>query len=236
MGDDFQLQPPQFNVGWKPKYNLLGDYHLHLDPEIEAKLAELDAMNSAGWLRSLWHLPNWDDFDATKLRMSFNGPVVPPAAPLFKPGKGPDETKEAGAGDVLKALWAIPAIQDAAHRAFDSTIRRDWNRSSTGEKALVISTLAVIGGGAIAGIVRNDETRIWTLKKLEGTDIPVPGVDGLSLRISQTNYGLTVPIPRVKALTVGGNVKVDDTFNPTQIQGYDGTIKFDIAEWVRSRK
>ena len=53
MGDEYQLT-------WPPRRSgLLGDYHLHLDPQIAAEMRAIEARQNFERLRGIWLRPEW---------------------------------------------------------------------------------------------------------------------------------------------------------------------------------
>src|SRR5690606_20856134 len=51
---------------------------------------------------------------------------------------------------------------------------------------LVISHTALLGAGALAGVLSSPEGREFTLDMLQDRDLPVPGVPGLNFRFNVT--------------------------------------------------
>lgn len=163
-----------------------GQGALKLDPEIEAKLRaiklELDIMH----LRESVLKP-----DPSFLRtINLGSPVVgaaKPATPLVPRGKGPSKPRPAKAGDLISALMGVPAVKRAVDtvkaKATDG-VRRDWKRLSTGGRVAAISTTVLIGGAGLAGILSRDKARQESLEFIQGKNIPVPGVTGLTFSIS----------------------------------------------------
>jgi len=122
-------------------------------------------------------------------------PPTPAPGPVVPAGAGPETPREASGGDVLRAIMAVPAIDQALTtlqtQATDQ-VRRDWGRLSTGERVAAISAAVVIGGGAIAGVVQDPTARRFVLDQLNGRTFPVPGVTGLSLELNTSATNVTV--------------------------------------------
>jgi hypothetical protein len=98
-------------------------------------------------------------------------------------------------GDLLKAVLAVPAVDTALTRLQTEAADRgktDWRSLSAGEKAAVITQSALIGGGAVAGLLSNPQARQFTLDLLQNRPLPT-GVPGLSLQ-----FNLTGPDQRVQ--------------------------------------
>ena len=110
-------------------------------------------------------------------------------APLVPPGAGPATSRAASAGDLFRALMRVPAISSAIttlRTEAASRARSEWNQLNTGERALVISHTALLGAGALAGVLSSPEGREFTLDMLQDRDLPVPGVPGLNFRFNVT--------------------------------------------------
>jgi len=115
------------------------------------------------------------------------GPAPPQAPPLVPRGEGPVESRAASGGDLLQAVMAVPAIDTAITnlqtQAVDR-VRRDWRDLGTGGQAAVVTSLAVIGGGALGGAMTDPAARSFALSQLNGRVIPVPGVGGLGVELN----------------------------------------------------
>src|SRR5829696_1558346 len=149
-------------------------YRLHLDPEIQtmsfrmpelldpeiikASLSRMDLGSIVGYQPPPW----------------VTAPPVSEPRPLVPSGAGPETPTAASAGDVLKALMSVPAVDTVLGRLKAETkdrisregrrLSRDWQSSSTGGKvaqAAIITHSAVIGAGfltgAVAGVVSDPE-------------------------------------------------------------------------------
>ena len=163
---------------------------LHLDPDIEAQAFALRARSllDPAYLRaSLLRLdleslvrvtpPPW----ATPMPVQERKPAVPA-------GKGPDEPRPAGAGDLLKAVVKVPAVDEALTRLQQDAgqqARTAWRGLSGSEKALVITQSALIGGGTVAGILSQPDARQFTLDLLQNRLLPT-GVPGLQFQFNLT--------------------------------------------------
>jgi hypothetical protein len=174
---------------WKPS----PEYRLHLDPEIEAQIRTIQFMQARLRFQNIQ-----DAMQNLNLNLSptsslatppssVSGPPTPPPAPLVPPGKGPDTPRAGTAGDVMKAIVKIPAVEQAVNRlqteATDQ-IKRDWRKLSTGEKIGIIGVSAVIGGGALIGIWSDPAARNLVLGQIQGRDYSVPGIKGLSFKFN----------------------------------------------------
>jgi hypothetical protein len=130
----------------------------------------------------------------------FSLPATPPRQPLVPAGRGPATPRAASVGDLLQATMRIPAVRAGIDRLRDQAgqqVRRDWNRLSAGEQALVITQGIVMGAGAVAGIALSPEARQLALDQIQGRDIPIPGVP-VTFRFNLTGQN--------QHLTIGVNV------------------------------
>ncbi len=189
-----------FNLQWRPQRLSLGDFQLRLDPDIAADIRRLQFESASARLRSLILNPDWSSLQQSDLELMLRqAPASPqPAVPR---GRGPQTPRAGEVGDVLKAVWKIPAVNNAANRVLDDIarqLRRGWNQSSTGERVLLVSHTITLGGGALTAVFTNRQTRVGILDFLSGKDIPVPKVDGLTFQIRhnrtgpQPDYGLVI--------------------------------------------
>jgi len=176
---------------------------LHLDPAIEAEARALRAraLLDPALLR------------ATLLRLDVDSLIrTPPPAwatpikgeepqPLVPRGAGPETPRPAGVGDLLKAVSKVPAVDGALTNLqleAERQARVGWGGLSAGERAMVITQTALIGGGAVAGILSQPDARQFAVDALQNRLLPT-GVPGL-----QFQFNLTGPDQRVEfQLNVG---------------------------------
>jgi Domain of unknown function (DUF4157) len=188
----FQLQlPGGFRPWWEQPRE--PQFQLHLDPAIEAELTLMrmryiqSILNPVNVRNSLMNLdpsilgtgtPNW-----------LNLPSPPSPAPLVPPGAGPATPRTASTGDILRAVMAIPAVDTALTNLRTQAMQRarsDWRRLSTGERVLLVTQGVLVGGTALAGVLSNEQSRNFVLNQLQGRDLPVPLVPGLSFQFNIT--------------------------------------------------
>ena len=165
----------------EPRYSL-GDFRLHLDPQIQAEIARIQS----GRLRGIMLQPNWAAFRSSDLDRILQQPLPPPPPPAFPRGAGPATPRAGQIGDLLGAVWRLPFVQQAVTRLEYDVSRRfllGWNRATTAERALVVTQAIVVSGGALTGVLSNNPTRVQVLDFLSGKDIPVPGLRGLSVQL-----------------------------------------------------
>ena len=182
---DLTLDVPTFGRQ-KPPHSLFPpgqEPHLHLEPWIQVySLLDPDVI-----IRALLAM------DLSSLTAppppGLQIPTPPPAthAPVVPRGAGPDTPRAASAGDVLAALAAVPAVRTEITRLRDTAsdqLRHDWRSLSTGDKVVAVGATALVAGGALAGILANDSSRQFALHQIQGRNIPVPMVPGLSLQVN----------------------------------------------------
>jgi hypothetical protein len=197
------IQRQDATSGVKNRPNLLGGAgpHLHLDPQIEAEIRRIELE------RQLDELLHPQKLRLALSQIQFQPPSQPPWLPKAgerppeqKPsvpaGAGPDTPKEASASDLMDAVMAVPAVDDALTQLKTQAgerVQRDWGHLSTGEKALVVSTGVVIAGGALGGAMSKEDSRNFVLQQIGGKDLPVPGIGGLSVQFQTDpkNVGVT---------------------------------------------
>lgn len=167
-------------------------FRLRLDPEIEAQMAAIavaqQLLRPDRIRRSLLELdpstvlapepPPW-----------LPGPPLPSTPPLVPPGRGPETPRAATAGDLVNAVMRVPAVDSALTRLRTEAVdhlRRDWERLSTGEQVLVLSHTALLGAGAVAGILSSPEASRTVLDLVQNRTLPVPGVPGLTFQFNLT--------------------------------------------------
>jgi hypothetical protein len=163
----------------------LGDFRLQLDPAIQAEIQALQAGRPAPRLRQLILQPPWSRIQQDRLDRILSQPPPPGAPPLVPRGAGPRTARAAEVGDLMNALWAVPAMRQTAEGLMGRLtlrLRQGWDRAPIGERAVVVSSAAAMSGLALAGVLSNDEARNRAFQLIVGRDIPVPGVDGLSVR------------------------------------------------------
>lgn len=164
----------------------LGDFRLRLDPDIEAEIQSLRSRPPSPRLLNLVLQPNWNALEQSTLDRLLLTPPTPASPPLVPRGAGPATPQAGEVSTLLKAFWAVPRVQQGARQSLDQLtlrLRRDWRRASLADRVLVITTSAVIGGGALSGVLTNNEARTQAFNLIVNQNIPVPGVDGLTVRL-----------------------------------------------------
>jgi hypothetical protein len=215
------LQPPSLLQQPNPadRYRLGGEYQLQLDPALLASMRQfidqqLDpaqvrpALAQVNLAAPAPNAPAGAPASPTAASPAATpgagqgatpGPAATPPAPAPAPavpaGKGPDKPRPASPGDIAKAIMAVPAIDQAIGRLrTDATERvtRDWSRLNTGERAGVVTSLAVIGLGTIGGIASDPEAREFALAQLNGRPIPVPGLNWMHVELNTAGENVMV--------------------------------------------
>ena len=105
------------------------------------------------------------------------GQPSPAPSPPVPRGKGPEKPRAATAGDLVKAVLKIPAVEatvDRLRTQAESELRADWEGLSGGEKALVITQGVVLGASVVAGVASDPEASRFVLGLAQGKDIPIP--------------------------------------------------------------
>jgi hypothetical protein len=172
-------------------------YQLRLDPEIEAQAMafRLRGLLDPETIQLSLSSMDLDSIIGYKPPPWVTAPPVPEAGLLVPRGVGPETPRLATAGDALKAVMRVPAVDTALTRLRTEATGRlsgDWRSLSTGGKAAVITQSAVIGGGALAGVLSDPEARQFTLGLIENRSLPT-GVPGLNFQ-----FKLTGPDQRIK--------------------------------------
>jgi outer membrane protein OmpA-like peptidoglycan-associated protein len=149
-------------------------------------------------------------------------PTSPPGnGPLVPADQGPAEPQPASAGDVMSALLAVPpidsAIMNLRTQARDQ-LAADWGRLRTGERIGVVSSLGVIGLGALGGALANPDSRAFLLQHLSGQVLPVPGVDPLRIEFNAQGDNLMFGLH----LDVGALLPSSLGFGPSSSSAIDG--------------
>ena len=174
----------------------LGGEGLHLDPAIEAEMRRIELerrfreLLEPGSIRSALrtaHRPRLRPPARPAWLPPPGGTPAPEPEPLVPRGAGPETPRAASPGDLLGAVMAVPAVDGALTRLRTQATDRlasDWRGLSGGGKAAVVTSLVTIGGGALAGALASPDSRDFLLEQLNGRDLPVPGIEGLSVQFS----------------------------------------------------
>jgi len=177
---------------------------LHLDPEIEAQIQAITAMNAliaptpvqAALLDlNLPQMPLAPGQPGTTAP-ALTPPAPPPATATGPaPGTGLMGPRAGTGGDMWKAVMAEPALGPAITALGDQAAGRaksQWDKLSTGGAVAVVTGSVAVGGGAIAGILSNPDARKWITSTLNDKIIPVPKVPGLAVQLNLSGENVIV--------------------------------------------
>jgi hypothetical protein len=227
LSDDYEF-------GFRPRRPLLGDYQLRLDPAIEAQIRVLTMRTPSPTMRTIVLTPPWSLFDSSYLdRMLATPPPANPRAPLVPRGAGPSTPRPGEVGDVMSAVWKIPAVQRAANGVLDrvtSDLQRGWRDASPGERGYVIGW-GVVTVATLTPLLMNTDARMGILRFLEGKDIPVPGVRGLTFTLGPRGGGATWNDFVIPGLRVGAGARA----GASGAAEWDARVMLDVAELLRRR-
>lgn len=243
---------PTFYPTYEPKPRLeLLDKELRLDPDLELRIAILQAHLAcedvlARLLRPNWKLlePTWGVFLARPdpVAMGLLLPAVQKKS--YTPGKGPDKPRPADISDLLDAIYKMQQVQSLVQKVRDHGLRElrlletEWRNAKVPEKITMVSLGTLVVGSMVGTILAAKPTRDLTLKFLDGRDIPTP-VDGLSVKLLVPDDekkrgwggGMTAPLG-VTGLSAGASLQARDGSAPD----INVNITFDIAKYWRSRQ
>jgi len=231
---NYQLTPPSLLQPPDPssRYGLGQNFQLHLDPQIQAMAFQhmqqqmepatiRAALSQVNLGLTALPAPSASGPTATPTPNPFATPSPSPSTPLVPRGAGPNTPRPATAGNLMKAVLAVPVI-DAWIKTLKTQateqMMRDWRRLSTGEQVGAVSSAAAIGAGALAGILSDPNARKMVLSQLNGRVFPVPGLNWLSLEINTGGNNLML----------GGHVDIGSLlprnlgFGPSSAQAIGG--------------
>lgn len=178
---------------------------LHLDPEIEAQIRAIAAMNAmlapepvrAGLLDlTLPSMPPPAGGTTPAPGPASTLPAPPPVTATGPaPGTGLMGPRAGTGGDVWKAVLAEPSLGPAITALGDQAAaqaRSQWDRLSTGGAVAVVTGSVVVAGGAVAGVLANRDARQWITATLNDKIIPVPRVPGLGVQLNLSGSTVVV--------------------------------------------
>lgn len=211
----------------------LGDYRLQLDPELAAEIQALQSGPPSPRLRNLVLFPDWMALEPMTLDRILRTPSPTTASrPLVPRGEFKGPPRAAEVGDLMKAIWAVPVVQDTTTRLLDQVsnrARREWRSASTGDQVLIVGSAATIAGGSLAGILSNNQARTAAFNVVVDKDIPVPGVDGMSVRLRPRGAAATYRNIGGSGVTVSGGAQAGGG-GPTQVEV---TVTLDVTRYLR---
>jgi hypothetical protein len=183
-----QLSLGRGSLGW-PGIQQRPEYQLELDPSIRAQMDVMQLLDPDSIRRSMLQL-DYSTFVASQPPPWLRTPsttAAQPSQPLVPREAGPSEPRQATIGDFFRALVRVPAVDSALtslRTEASGQARHVWHELSTGERVILLSQTALIGGGTLAGILSSSEARQFALEQLQGRDVPVPGVPGLTFQLN----------------------------------------------------
>jgi hypothetical protein len=183
----------------KPKES---PYQLHLDPEIEAQIRAINAMNTM-------IAPDQVRAGLLNLNLPQTLPPPPPQTPPIPapappapatpggpaPGTGLMGPREGTVGDMWKAVLAEPALGPAITALGDEATAKaksEFGHLSTGGTVAVVSGAVTVGGGALTALLSNSDVRSWITATLNDKIIPVPKVPGLGVQLNLSGENIIV--------------------------------------------
>jgi outer membrane protein OmpA-like peptidoglycan-associated protein len=125
------------------------------------------------------------------------GKAPPQQTPgTLQPGQPEPQTKPGSPGDIAKAVAAVPEVKKLLEDA-EARGRKDLGKLSTPDKVVLGTVTGAIAAGAVAGIFSDATARGAALDFVDGKEIPVPGLPGVSV------------VPHTKGGAIGGGVSFD---------------------------
>lgn len=119
-------------------------------------------------------------------------PAQKPTTPQTNPPpKGTDEpTRNAKAGDFLKAVTKIPEVKSLIDTAKEEQLRKLDKGTTKGEKVLLGTTVVSMATLTAAGISTDPAASKVVLELIDGQEVTVPGVPWLKIRAHTKGGGL----------------------------------------------
>lgn len=238
MGGGFRLRLdwPGTSTGFGQRLSLVPDseLRLQLDPQIMAEVRALAETGSAPRIRQLWLTPNWSQLaQMPSMARILASPPPRASEPLVPRGRGPATPRAAELSDLMQAIWAVPAVRQAATRTMDEVtgqLRRGWDRSSATDRAIIITHGIVLAGTALGPMLAHSEHRRMLLNLIDGTQVPIPGYPGASVRVGRQGGGVTLPVPRVPQVVASGSIDREESGRTR----WQVMIRVDVASLLRS--
>jgi hypothetical protein len=121
-------------------------------------------------------------------------------------GETGEPPREGSAGDVLKAIVAVPAVEGLLSRAGDQALMQ-WQQLRLGGQVSLITVSTLIAGGAIAGIAATPDARRFVLQQIDGVVVPVPGLSWMRAEFNTADdnlmFGLHIDMSRFLPSVLG---------------------------------
>lgn len=207
------------------RFSLIDD-ELRIDPEY---LADLELASHA--LRAVdWSTLPFERDASRWLRAPVDAPDVAATPASSEP------PRVGTLDDLVSAILALPGskrllslAQDEALRRVDA-LKKELAGASAGMRVASIATLGVVGGVALGSLLAAEPSRAAALSLLKGQDIPLPGVDGLSLRVLGAGAEVTAPVG-----LPGVSVTVHADLPSGKSADVGVMVKFDLAAFLKAR-
>ena len=150
---------------YQPMRPRLLDGKLTLDPDIAAKIAEIEADMNARRIIDAMLRPNWKlllpDFQSIIMTppSAFSPPSTPsppPGVPIPYPNAAGPATPRAGElSDVTGAIYKLPAVQNIVTRAHDEglrqlrVLRNEWQNAPASERAVMVTMSVIVAAPCV---------------------------------------------------------------------------------------
>ncbi|MEE4376633.1 MAG: hypothetical protein V2J55_03860 [Candidatus Competibacteraceae bacterium] len=240
MGSPYNLNPPKkpsvINAPHAGSISLLNpEFKLKLDPQIRAEMEALGLLIIEKKPFMLFEQPDWSKLEQDwrfQRMLTAPQPQSPPAKP---PAKGPDKPRAGEVSDLVKAVGKLPVVKNGVKHIEEQgkkTVESIWNGANTGEKALLITHTTLLASGVVAGILARQDTRQKAFSFIEGKNLPVPGIEGLSFRVRRTGGGITSPFA-LPGMNLSYDVDLKPGMPQPQIKLF---LNFDLMEFLRKRR
>lgn len=213
-------------LDWRARPLTRGGLRLRLDPAISQELRALQIGMRDLRLADLVLRPNWAGLRQGVVDEALRVPPVPGSATLPR-GQGPRAPRAAELADLMQALWAIPGIQKAVGQVIDGAsleLRRSWAQTSAANQVLLVTWSGVIAANAVAAAIANRAVRTTALGAIAGLDLPVPGVEGLTVRLAPAGRSVRYRDIAGSGVSVDGRLQRD-----VGRLDYELRITFDLA-------
>src|SRR5215470_20449003 len=148
---------PHDSFGYRPRIRLMNE-ELHLDPEVQRMIVEIEARMSSRQLVNLflapdWNrlLPTWQSF-LSRQAIVGSGPSPATSTTDYTPGAGPETPRPGELSDVTRAVYRLPVVQHIVLQAHDEGMRqlrvlqREWDTASTGDRVAMVTMSTIVVG------------------------------------------------------------------------------------------
>lgn len=148
--------------------------------------------------------PSYPDQDPGSQPGSFGPPrppgqaraVEPKQAGPVDPGKPEPQARSASAGDFAKGISQLPDVKKLIEGA-EKSLDKDVGKLTAGDKVVLGTVGGSLVAGVVAGVLSNPGVRGDALNLIDGQEIPIPGLKGVSI------------VPHTKGGGLGSGISVD---------------------------